>query len=64
MPALWWVELVLLPLMGRAVSGVVFWGVCEVSTALGGLSADGCVCVPVSLVWHEVWQVGGAGSWI
>ena len=58
------------PLMGRAVSGGVFWGVCELSTTLGSLFADGWVCVPVLLVvWHEASSSGacrklhGAGSW-
>ena len=30
-PALWWVELSLVPLMGKATSSGVFWGVCELS---------------------------------
>ena len=70
MPALWWVELDLVPLMGRAMSGGAFWGVCELSMTLGSLSADGWVCVPVLLaVWHEAsstggcWLLGGARSW-
>ena len=70
MPMLWWVELSLFPLMGSASSGGVFWGVCELSTTLGSLSADGWCCVPVLLVvWHEVSgteacrQLGGNRSW-
>ena len=66
---LWWVELDLFPLMDRAVSGDVFWGICELSTTLGSLSADGWVCIPFLLVvWHEVsstgvhGQLGGATS--
>ena len=70
MPALCWVELDLVPLMGRAVSGGVFWSVCELSMTLGSLSADGWVCVPVLLVvWREASytgacrQLGETGSW-
>ena len=54
--------------MGRATSGDVFWGVCELSMILGSLSANGWCCVPVLLVvWHGVsstgacWPLGGAG---
>ena len=46
----WWVELSLFPLMSRAVSGGVFWNVCELSMTLGSLCADGWVCVPVLFV--------------
>ena len=70
MPILWWVELSLVPLMGRAVSGGVFWGIFELIMTLGSLSADGWSCVSVLLVvWHEVSstgacrQLGGARSW-
>ena len=69
MPALCWVELDLVPLMGRSVSGGVFWSVCEFSMTLGSLSADGWVCVPVLLVWCEAphngacQQLGETGSW-
>ena len=49
--------------------GSVFWGVCELSTTLGSLSADGFGCVSVLLVvWLETSstgayrQLGGAGS--
>ena len=68
MPVLWWVELSLVPLMGRAVSGGVFWGVCELSTTLGSLSIDGWGCVPVFLsCWlfglrHPALKL--AGSWV
>ena len=59
MPVFWWVELDIVPLMGRAVSGGVFWDVCELSTTLGSLSVDGWVCVPVLLVvWHEAFSTG------
>ena len=56
-------------LVGRAVSGGVFWGVCELSLTLGSLSANRWGCVPVLLViWHDAsstgacWPLGGAGS--
>ena len=56
--------------MDRATSGGVFWGVCELITTLGRLSADGWGCAPVLLVVScEVSctgacrQGGGAGSW-
>ena len=59
MPALWWVEMDLVLLMGRATSGSVFWGVCKLSTTLGSLSANGWGCVPVLLVvWSEVSSTG------
>ena len=71
MPVFWWVELSLFPLMSRAVSGGLFWVVCELSMTLGSLCIDGWVCVPVLfVVWCEVSstgscrQFGGAGSWI
>ena len=54
-----WVELDLVLLMGKATSGDMFWGVCELSMALGSLSADGWVCVPVLLVvWCEASSTG------
>ena len=37
----WWVGLDLVLLMGRAVSGGTFLGVCELSMTLGSLSANG-----------------------
>ena len=65
MPVFWWVQLSLSPLMSRAMSGGVFWGVCEFSMTLCSLSADGWVCVPVLFaVWHKVTSAGGAGSWV
>ena len=68
MPALWWVELNLFPLKGRASSVGVFWGVCEFNTTLGSLPTDGWGCVPVLLVvWHEVSSTGAfrqlCGAW-
>ena len=65
MPAFCWVELSLLPLMSRAISGGVFWGVCELSMTLGSLCADGLFCVPVLFViWCEASSTGVAGSWV
>ena len=55
--------------MGRATSGGVFCGVCEVNITLGSLSANRWDCVPVLLVvWHgesstgACWLLGGSGS--
>ena len=69
MPVFWWVGLDLVFLVGMAVSGGVFWGVCELSMISGSLSANGLACVPVLLVvWHGAsstgacWPLGGAGS--
>ena len=53
----WWLGLDVAFLVGRAASGVVFWGVCELIMILGSLSANGWGCVPVLLV---VWL--GASS--
>ena len=53
MPVFWWVGQYLAFLVGRATSGGVFWGVCELSMIFGSLFADGWGCVPVLLVvWH------------
>ena len=69
MPVFWWVGLVLVFLVGTAMSGGVFWGISELSMILGSLSANGWGCVPVLLVdWHGAfstgacWLLGGAGS--
>ena len=69
MPVFWWMRLDLVFLVGRNVSGGVFWGVCELSMILGSLSANEWGCVPVLLVvWHGVsitvacWSLSGAGS--
>ena len=57
MPALWWAELYLVLLLGRAMPRSVFWCVCDLSMSLGILSADECVCVPVlKVVWPEAFQ--------
>ena len=67
-PVFWWVGLDLVPLVGRAASGGVFWDVCELSMTLGSLSANGWGCVFL-VVWHVVsstracWLLGGAGSY-
>ena len=69
MPVFWWMRLDLLFLVGRTVSGSVFWGVCDLIMILGSLLANGWGCVPVLLVvWHRVsstvacWSLSGAGS--
>ena len=49
MPVLWWMELSLVPLMGRAASGGVFWAVYELIRNLGSLSPDGWDYVPILL---------------
>ena len=65
----WRVELDLVPLMGRAASDDVFFGVCELSMTLGSLSANGWGCVPVLLAVSceasstgACWPLGGTGS--
>ena len=69
MPVFWWVRLGLVFLVGRIVSGGVFWSVCKLIMIFGSLSANGWGCVPVLLVvWHTVsssvasWSLSGAGS--
>ena len=69
MPVFWWMRLDLVFVVGRTTSGGVFWGVCELITILGSLSANACGCVPVFLVvWHResntvaCWSLSGAGS--
>ena len=69
MPVFWWMRLDLVFLVGRTMSAAVFWVVCELSTILGRLFANGWGCVPVLLaVWHGVSSTGaccslsGAGS--
>ena len=55
MHALWWLELNLIPLVGRAMSEGVFGGIYELSTTLSSLFADGLGCVLTLLVvWLEV----------
>ena len=55
-------------LMGRTVSGGVFWGVCDMMI-FGSFSANGWGCFAVLLVvWHRLsstvacWSLSGAGS--
>ena len=69
MPVFWWMRLDLVFLVGRTLSGGVFWGVCDLIMILGSLSANGWSCVPVLLVVsHRVsstvacWSLTGAGS--
>ena len=68
MPVFWWMRLDLVFLVGRTLSGGVFWGVYELIMVLGSLSANGWGCVPVLLVvWHGgsstvvCWLLSGAG---
>ena len=70
MPVLWWMRLDLVFLVGRSMSGGVFWGVYGLIMILGSLSANGWGFVPVLLiVWHRVsstvacWSLSEAGSW-
>ena len=67
---LWVLFQSLFPLKGRATSGGLLWGGCELIMTLGSLSADGWGCVPFLLVvWCEVSstgacrQLGRAGFW-
>ena len=69
MPVFWWIRLDLVLLVGRASSGGVFCGGCELSMTLGSLSANGCGCVLVLLVFWcgasstgACWPLGGAES--
>ena len=69
MPVFWWMRLDLVFLVGRSMSGGVFWAVCGLIMILGSLSANGRGCVPVLLVvWHRVsstvtcWSLSGAES--
>ena len=68
-PVFWWVGLDLVPLVGTATSGDVFWCVSELSVTLSSLSANGWGCVPdLLVVWHGAsstgacWPLGGAGT--
>ena len=55
MPVFWWMSLDLVFLVGRTISGGVFWCVCDLIIILGSLSANGWGCVPLLLVvWHGV----------
>ena len=62
-------ELVLVHLMGRAMSSIVFWCVCELSKTLGSLSADRWVCFSVLLIiwleilWHWILRTVGL-DWV
>ena len=68
-PVFWWMKLDLVFLVGRAISGGVFWGVCDLIMILGSVSSNWWGCVPILLVvWDRVsstvacWLVSGAGS--
>ena len=69
MPVFWWMRLDLVFLVGRSMSGGLFWDVCGLIMILGILSANGWGCVPVLLVVsHRLssnltcWSLIGAGS--
>ncbi len=69
-PVFWLMRLDLVFLVGRTMSGGVFWGVSDLNMTLGSLSANGWTCVPVLLVvWHRVsstvacWSLSEAGCW-
>ena len=69
MPVFWWMRLDLVFLVGRTVSGGLFWGVCDLIMILGSISDLERGCVPVLLVvWHRVsstvacWSLSGAQS--
>ena len=58
MPDHCWLELDLVPQVGRAVANGVFRGGCGLRKTLGGLSADGWSCVTALLVvWPEASQL-------
>ena len=68
MPVFWWLRLDLVFLVNRTTAGDVFSGVFDLIMVLGGLSANGRCCIPVSLVvCHRVstigasWSLSGAG---
>ena len=70
MPVFCLMRLDLVFLVGKAVSGGVLWGVCDLIMIFGSLSANGWGCVSVLLVvWHRVsstvacWLLSGAGSY-
>ena len=70
MPVFWWMRVDLVFLVGRCMSGGVFWSVCDIIMILGSLSANGWGFVPVFLVVrHRVsstvacWSLRGAVSW-
>ena len=55
MPVVRWLRLDLVFLVGRTMSGGVFWGAWDLIMILGSLSADRWGCVPVLLVlWYRV----------
>ena len=68
MHVFWWMRLDLVFLVGRTVSGGVFWVVCGLIMILASPPANGSGCVPVLLVvWYRVsstvacWSLSGAG---
>lgn len=68
MPVLWWMELDIVSLEGNAMSSGVFWCFCGLGMALGSLSANEHVCLPVLLkIWSEISSTGAScplsGAW-
>ena len=60
MPAHWWVELGLCPLVGRTQSRTMSKGGCGLMKSLGSLSTDGWSCFRTHLVvWPEAFQHWG-----
>ena len=71
MPVFCWMRLDLVFLVGRTMSGGVFWVVCELIMILGSLSANEWDCVSFLLVvWHRVsstvacWSLSAAECWL
>ena len=65
MPALWWVELSFLPLMGRAASNGVFWSACELSMTLSScLLMGGAVFLSCWLFGVRCPALEPTGSWV
>ena len=65
MSAHWWVELGLVPLVGRAISRGVFRVGSRLRKTLGRLSADGWGYIPALLVvWpdtSQIWRLQAVG---
>ena len=65
MPAQWWVVLGLVPLMSRTMSRYMFRGGCELSMALGTLSADGWVSShPAGCLALGILALEPVGYWV
>ena len=64
MPAHWWLELCLFPLVVRAMSRGVFRGIFGLRTTLGSFSADGWFCVHTWFFDLRHQSTGASGSWV